>query len=158
MNMASNYKMLSSIKKSLEYYFNPDKILLVSEFSPESVRKFYNNVDMENKLFDLISVEWARIDWNEVSNLDIAGWSIIDFLDEASYKHVFPSLVWELATNSNFLTDLFVDNHLNVENIHKDWELKFYFSFDNELKNLIRTILMKIKKHFAQMALESYWL
>ena len=157
-NAVSSYNMNSNIKKSLEYYFDPNKRISLSEFSPESIGTFYDDIGAEYKLFDLISIEWGRIDWDAVSNLDLAGWVIIDILNEVTYKHIFPSLVFELTKSSNLVTSIFLDGHLNMGHVYKDWELEFYLSFDEKLRKLIGSILRNINEREARIALESYWM
>jgi hypothetical protein len=147
-----------NIKQALEYYFNPNNKLLLSEFSCANISSFDNNPEGNDKLFNLISIEWWKIDWDKVSNLSLEGSMIIDFLNESTYKHVFPSLVFELTRKSNFLVDIFIENHLNINNVYKDWELEFYFNFDGNLRKLVGSVLERISGNLAQIALESYWL
>ena len=154
----SNFKIDSDPQKFLEYYFNPNKKLSLYEFSCGNIKKFYNNISLENKLFELISIEWGKINWNTILKKKLFGDGVIDALSETSYQHVFPSLVLELTKNSSSVADFFIEHHLNMNNVHKDWELEFYFNFDERLRNLIGSILSKINNCLAQRALESYWL
>jgi hypothetical protein len=155
-NKSSEY--YSRLKKSLECYFDPEIALMYSKFSCLSISSFDDTPELINKLFDLISLKWGNINWNSVINLSLEGWMIIDFLNSDSYIHVFPSLVLELSQNDNLLTDLFMCNHLTVTDVHKDWEIEFYFSFNDNLRKLIKGVLKRKNTRLSQIALESYWL
>ena len=80
----------------------------------------------------------------------------VSMLNEKTFKHAFPSLLCFFENHDNLLTDSFIENHLNLKNVYKDWEMEFFISLDNEVYELIVALLRSKKESLAADALETW--
>jgi hypothetical protein len=128
------------------------------EFICEDIVRFYeNDEDMIKIAFELISLPWVEIPWFKIMKINTDGWMVISFLNKISFIHVFPSLLNELSTNKNLLTDIFIENHLNLSNVYRNWELEYYLSLDDNTIKIINRILEKINTPLSKDAIGIYW-
>jgi formylglycine-generating enzyme required for sulfatase activity len=152
------------ITERLLEFFPIDEKLSYDDFaSDEMVRNLYRDRELVDKYDRLISVPWTEISWEKVKNTnlgDLPGTIILLFLSPKSFAHVFPSLLVGMVKDecdddiSDDAFGSFLDNHLNLYNVTKDWEKDFYFSLHDDVKRIISLIL-----HMggADKVLESYW-
>jgi formylglycine-generating enzyme required for sulfatase activity len=155
-------KMLEKkLTELLLKFFPGNERLSYDDFaSDEVVCNLYRNKDLIEKYFRMISVPWTEISWRKIQNTylgDLPGTIILHFLPPKSFAHVFPSLLVKMMKNDSdddTLSMCFLDEHLNLHNVTKDWERDFYFSMHDDLKRIISLIL-----HMggADEVLESYW-
>ena len=154
--MFENSKKLT--ERLLEFFPASGRFSYDDFASDEMVSNLYGNRTIIEKYFRLISVPWTEISWKEVKNTrldDLPGTVILYFLPQKCFIHVFPSLLMDMVKDGDDdVLFCFLDNHLNLHNVTKDWERDFYFSLHDDVKRIVSLIL-----HMggADEALESYW-
>ena len=131
--------------------------------------------ELADRAFEIISRPWPEIDWFEIGP---GGARVPTFLNKKSFLHAFPSLLNYLhilppsgTHGGDILASSFIArldlNHLsrferdlNAEGTF-NWMREFYFSLDEEVKKVIREILLlsgqKEPRPYAEDALASYW-
>mgnify|MGYP000137703385 CR=1 FL=1 len=107
-------------------------------------------------LCEYLSRPWPEIPWEDVYEIGVATWMFVSVLNEKTFKHIFPSLLCFTENHDNLLTDSFIENHLNLKNVYKDWEMEFFISLDNEVYELIVALLRSKKESLAADALETW--
>ena len=110
----------------------------------------------------MISCPWPEIRWADVKKTgfdDEIYWGhlVISRLTKKGFIHVFPSLLVEVAENMTMISDYFVDFHLDVRSVFRDWELEFYLSLDEDIVRLVNNILKENGSPSAMDAIDVYW-
>jgi hypothetical protein len=139
--------------------FTDNSKLSYDNFICDSIDTLYDGDEkLVKKFFELISPPWRELNWNEIQDIHVDSAHVMSFVNEATFIHAFPSLLNEMLNrNPIVLIYMFVVNHINLDNVYRDWELNFYLSLDEEAIQLVRSILMVYDSKFAKIACESYW-
>jgi hypothetical protein len=151
-------------------YFPPGELLEYKNFiCNEIVSVMSNSFYKVNKVFELISSSWTEIDWKEIKNFkyhdydktEDIGYCIMDDINRASFIHVFPSLLCLLNKGEDDMAiNHFISSHLDLRGVFRDWELEYYFSFNDEIVKLINSLLLQYDNSDnsdARNAVEVYW-
>jgi hypothetical protein len=155
--------MLEDLKVDVLKYFPANGRLAYEDFiCGDIVDYYYRDEPRIKRVFDLISCAWTEIQWAEVEKIGFDGeafWGhlVISRLTKKSFIHVFPSLLIEVAKSRLMTSDYFIDNHLDVRSVFRDWELEFYFSFNEDIVRLINRVLKANGSSCAQDAIYVYW-
>lgn len=168
--MASNITALLLEKFPLEKcgIFSYDEFISKENMRLDIKHIFEDEPHLTKVAFDLIARPWPEIYWPKIANLTIGGWSISSFLNRRSFIYAFPSLLNFIYTfpaipkdentgPASLLVESFIEFSLNLRNVCDDWKLEFYFSFDNDIINLVGAILKELNDPSAEDAIESYW-
>lgn len=163
-NLLQETKMSENIMKMLKAYFPSMERLSYDEYiSDEIIRLWEWDEELIRQSYELISHPWPEISWPDVENIGkynglVDGCVITSFLNERSFIHVFPSLLFAITKRySGLLTEHFIDYHLNLNNVYKDWELEFYNSLSKDVVKLVNSILKESDAVWAKHAIDSYW-
>ncbi|MDR2881047.1 MAG: hypothetical protein LBV29_04025 [Azoarcus sp.] len=167
--MSASKKLAASMKVSREEileHFPADKRLAYDDFITDEITRFYyQDEEKIRKIYELISCPWTEIQWSVIEKIPFLndeettdfGYAVIGALNEKSFIHVFPSLLAEATENDCMTNDYFIRMHLDLRSVYKDWELEFYFSFNEEIVKLIYRILSQYGCHVAKDAIYVYW-
>jgi hypothetical protein len=148
--------MIQCLTKNLLKYFPNDRQILWDEYICDEIRLcFHRKEDFVTKIFDQISRPWSEITWKNVYTVckdshNPHAATVPFYLSPTSFIHVFPSLLDDY---------FFIENHLDLRVIQKDWKLKFYFSLNHEVIELIKSVIQDTKAEFFRpdVILASYW-
>ena len=147
----------------LEHFPSRERLAYDDFICDEIVRHYYGNEERISTIFEYISRPWEDIPWDLIEKVsfdgsgECQGYSVIGYLNEKSFIHIFPSLLNEVASEGSFTSDYFIYRHLDLRAVFKDWELEFYFSLDDEVVKLINLILRTNGDPDAMDAIDVYW-
>ncbi|MGJ3699290.1 hypothetical protein [Variovorax sp. AFSI2.2] len=106
---------------------------------------------------------WTEIDWPALLKVHIDAWQSISQLKSEAYQCVFPSLLLYIAGgNEDFLSEHFIEMHLNLGNVFKEEESRLLESLDDRQAECVALVLVgrirkKRQRRLCQDALDSYW-
>lgn len=110
----------------------------------------------------LAEKSWPMIDWQLIISKNPELWHIVGMLTPVGYKQLFPSFlvhcIFHQRTSS--LANLFIESHLNINNVYNEDELKFYSSLSDKQAACVSKVLEYAKcegNPLAAEALDSYW-
>jgi hypothetical protein len=114
------------------------------------------------KAESILSSPREDIDWAAYSFVNQEACSCIYMFSKNFYKDIFPSLLHFCISPKNILqsgginilTGVFVNSHLDTNNIFRDWELDFLLSFNQRQSKIVASVLVMANE---KRALESYW-
>lgn len=156
--------MGKNLKNEVLKYFSADERLVYDDFICDDIINYYYHDELKiKKIFGLISCPWTEIKWGDVEKVGFwkdeayFGHLVISHLTKKAFIHVFPSLLVEVAKAQLMTSDYFIDNHLDVRAVFRDWELEFYFSFSENIVRLINRILIENGTRWAMDAVDVYW-
>jgi hypothetical protein len=155
--------MLEDLKVDVLKYFPANGRLAYDDFiCDDIINSYYRNESRIKRIFDLISCPWTEIQWADVEKAGFVdesygGHLIISELTKKSFIHVFPSLLVEVAKSQLMTSGYFIDHHLDLRGVFRDWELEFYFSFNEDIVRLINRVLKANGSSCAQNAIYVYW-
>jgi hypothetical protein len=157
---------MGKIKDLILEQFPSRERLSYEDFICDKIVKYYRNEKRISTIFEYISRPWEDIPWGLIERVSFdgdgcsQGYLVTGFLNEKSFIHVFPSLLNEVAgegTGSSLASDHFIDTHLDLRGVFKDWELEFYFSLSEDVVKLVNLVLRTNGDSSALNAIDVYW-
>jgi len=163
--------MLNHNFNRLKQQFPPNDQLAFDDFICDDIVEFYYGDRAKiTKIFNLLSCRWIDIQWDEITEIGFddndtypLGHIVTTRLNKQSYIHVFPSLLMYIIncsydkSKSIEIANYFIQTHLDLRSISKDWEMEYYFSFDQNKVRLIHDILKDYPAPWAEDAIDVYW-
>ena len=151
----------------LEHFPSRERLTYDNFICDEIVEYYYRDEERISTIFEYISRPWEDIPWDLIDRISFDGDSqcqghlVIEFLNEKSFIHVFPSLLNEVAGegsgNDTLISDHIIYRHLDLRGVFDDWKLEFYFSLSDEVVKLINLILRTNGSPWALDAIDVYW-
>jgi len=130
-------------------------------FNPQTRWRF-GTKDETNRAEIILDVAREEINWSNYSKINEEAATFISMFSVDFYKYAFPSLLCFCISSKsilpsgglNIVANFFVDNHLNVDNVHEDWELDFLLSLNYAQSNAVANVLKILNEN---RMLEKYW-
>lgn len=144
----------------------PPKIVDAKLFNSDYELWYDNDAGVIMSLVD--GKMWNEIDWQFINEKAGDAWMTPSYCNIEAYKQLFPSFLLDslldiVGTRKSLLAGLFVEWHLNINNIKYEDRKEFLLSLTDKQKSCIAKILAFLLEvspndYVPKEALDSYWI